>query len=333
MLARRAGPLRRGARWCRRRPAVCVLLAAVVALAVGALWLVQERRHDAVQRGLAEAERLLALASTERDDQDRVRTPTEKRDLLLAAVAAASTTIARDDQVAVAWFVRARAQHRLGHYEEAIFDLDTAERLRGAPSAEILHFRIDALRQQANPSTQRRLQQDLTTLLQLDPSPHTRALVAEQLLDFAAQAGGAERRAALDRVGEVLVPVGDEDARAAVARARRLELEGTIEPALAAMRRALDRHAGNLYVHLQAAAMFDRQQLADDGAREYARARQLQPERGDAVAPPPVDLDGLDKFLGDVDRILRAIDRGQPANPPVQEPAPPARPPGRERGQ
>ena len=66
--------------------------------------------------------------------------------------------------------------------------LDTAERLRGSPSPEILHYRIDALRQQGDPASMRRMQADLTGLLELDQSPQTRALVAELLLDFAAQA-------------------------------------------------------------------------------------------------------------------------------------------------
>ncbi|MGB3967792.1 MAG: serine/threonine-protein kinase, partial [Planctomycetota bacterium] len=202
--ARLPGPATRAWRWCAARPLVSSLLAAILLLSVGALALVQERHHNALQRELADAERLLALASTERDDQDRPRSADDRRDLLLAAVAASSTTIARDAGFAQAWFVRARAHHRLRQFGDAIFDLDTAERLRGASTPEILHFRIDALRELGDPASFRRLQQDLTTLLQLDPSAHTRALVAELLLDYAAQAGNHERAEALLRVHEVL---------------------------------------------------------------------------------------------------------------------------------
>ena len=312
VLARRPSAVQRGLRWCQKRPLITALLATVLLLLTGSLLLVQERHRTSVERDLAQAERLLALASTQRNDQDQPRSAAERRDLLLAAVAAASATIARDEGHAQAWFIRARAHHRLQQYADAIFDLDTAERLRGGPVAELLHFRIDALRQQADPTSRRRLQQDLTTLLQIDPSPHTRALVAEHLLDYAAGQSGQERAEAVARVQEMLGAVPDDDPRAAVARARSLELAGATEPALAAMRGACTRHEGNLYVHLQAAAMFDRHELLDEGAREHELARRLQPEGTPRPAPTPVDVDGFGKFLGDVDRVLRALD-GKPA--------------------
>ncbi len=319
VLARRPGRLRRCARWCARRPLTTFLLAAVLLLSLGAFALVQERNRSALEQGLAEAERLLALASTMRDEQDRPRSANDRRDLLLAAVAAASATIARDEKFALAWFVRARAHHRLRQYSDAIYDLDAAERLRGEATPEILHFRIDSLRHQGDATSMRRLQQDLTSLLQLDAGPHTRALVAEHLLDLAQQASGRERKEALARADEVLSPVGDDDPRAAVTRARRLELEGATEAALASMRAACARHDGNLYVHLQAAAMFDRNDLMDEGAHEHEVARRLQPEPAVPPQPTPVDLDGLGKFLGDVDRVLQALDH-RPATSPAAEP-------------
>jgi tetratricopeptide (TPR) repeat protein len=315
VFARRPGPLRRTLRWCSRRPLITLLLAAVFVLSIGAAVLVEESHRNAVERSLAEAERLLALASTERDEHDRPRTADARRELLLASLAAASSTIARDDRVALAWFVRARAHHRLQQYEDAVYDLDTAERLRGSASSEILHFRIDALRQLGDASAQRRLQQDLTALLQIDPSAHTRALVAEYLLDIAALGTTNERRAAVERVDAVLAPACDDDPRAAVARARRLELDGATEQALAAMRRAINRHEGNLYVHLQAAGMFDRNDLVDEGAREHELARKLQPDRA-SPAPTPVDITGVNSFLGDVERVLRALDEPAAPNKP-----------------
>ena len=306
--ARLPGLLARCLRYGAQRPLPTVLLAMVLALSVGALLLVRDRNRSAVEQDLAQAERLLATAATMRDEQDRPRSAAARHDLLLAAVAAASAAIQRDEHEPVAWFVRAKAHHRLQQYDEAIYDLDAAERLRGAPTPEILHFRIDSLRQQATRTAMRRLQQDLTGLLRLDPGPHTRALVAEHLLDLADSATGSERSEALGKAREVLAPVGDDDPRAAIARARGLEIAGATAEALAAMRAARSRHEGNLYVHLQAAAMFDRHDLIDEGAREHEMARLLQPGGEPAAKPAPVDLDGFGKFLGDVDRLMQVLD-------------------------
>ncbi|MCK5945420.1 MAG: hypothetical protein KAI24_25745, partial [Planctomycetes bacterium] len=189
------------------------------------------------------------------------------------------------------------------------------------------HYRIDALRQQGDPASMRRMQADLAGLLELDPSPQTRALVAELLLDFAAQADSRERRAALGRVDEILAPVSDEFARAAVARARRLEIEGANGAAVQAMRRALEQHEGNLYVHLQAAAMFDRNDLRAESEREHALLRRMQPQGTQESASAPVDFGGLENFLGEVDRVLQTLDGGprpnrpQPERPTGDEPA------------
>ncbi|MFK7741205.1 MAG: protein kinase [Planctomycetota bacterium] len=322
VLARRAGPLRRSYRWCAERPLITVLCAAVLVLGLGAAWLLNERHESEIRRELANAERLLALASTERDGQDRVRSRTERRDLLLEAVSATSAILQRDGDVALAWFVRARAQHQLGHFAEAVFDLDNAERLRGNASPEILHFRIDALRQQGDATSLRRLQMDLTSLLELDPSAQTRAMVAELLLDFATQASERQRSAALERVAEVLAPVEDKNARAAVAQARLREVDGDIAGALDTMQGALEQHQGNLYVHLQAAAMFDRNGLPRESQREHRTARRMQagaakpatPNRG----PGPVNIGGLNSFLGEVDRVLEELDgRPEPKKSPA----------------
>ena len=106
-------------------------------LGTGAAMLVQERNHNEMQRVLADAERFLALAATSNDSSGLARSQSEREDLLSRAVAAASKTIAADESLAIAWFVRARAYHRLGRYRDAIWDLDMAERLRGVPSAEV----------------------------------------------------------------------------------------------------------------------------------------------------------------------------------------------------
>ena len=312
VLARLPGPLARAGRFAARRPLPTLLLLLVVSLSIGAVGLVRERNRSETEQVLAQAERFLALAATTRDEQDRPRPPGERRDLLLAAVASASAAIGRDEGLAGAWFVRAKARHRLHQYDEAIFDLDTAERLTGTATPEILHFRIEALLQQGGSAAMRRLQQDLTSLLRLDSGAHTRTLVAEHLLWFAEPTSGSERHEALARARDVLAPIGDDDPRAAVARARILELEGSAEAALAAMRSARSAHEGDLFVHLQAAAMFDRNGLHDEGAREHEMARLLQPEPGVPPKSTPVDLEGFGKFLGDVDRLMHALDPRPP---------------------
>ena len=312
VLARMPGPLARAGRFAARRPLMTLLLALVVSLSIGAVMLLRERNRSETEQVLAQAERFLALAATSRDEQDRPRSAAERRDLLLAAVASATAAIGRDETLQSAWFARSKAHHRLHQYDEAVFDLDTAERLAGTASPEILHFRIESLRQLGGSDSMRRLEKDLTGLLRLDSGAHTRTLVAEHLLFCAAPTAGIEREVALAHAREVLAPVGDDDPHAAVARARILELADDPEGALAAMRRARAAHEGDLYVHLEAARMFDRNGLHDEGAREHEMARLLQPEPGTTPKSPPVDLDGFGKFLGDVDRLMQALD-GKPA--------------------
>ena len=318
--AKRAGPAARAARWCARRPLITGLAAAVLLLAAGSAWLVRERDRGELDRRISNAERLLALASTTRDEQDRPRTEAARQALLEDAVAAATTAIALDRDAAAAWFARARANHRLRAFADTVRDLDVVERLAGGASPELLQYRIDALRQQGDVASLRRMQADLAGLLELDPSPLTRSLVAERLLEYAERAEPTERRAALRNVEQVLTPVGDEFARAAVARSRLLELEGAIQASLQAMRSALARHPGDRYVHLQAAAMFDRHELAEEGARQRDYLRGMTPAGAAPAAPPPVDLDGLGSFLGEVDRVLQALDRpGAPRSSPTSD--------------
>src|SRR5690606_35797712 len=103
----------RALRYGRRHPQTIVLAAVLLLASLGGMLWQQERSRSAVRQSLTEAERLLALAATQRDEQDRQRTPLERRDMLFSAVAAASGAIAGDDGLAMAWFVRAKAYHRL----------------------------------------------------------------------------------------------------------------------------------------------------------------------------------------------------------------------------
>ncbi|MCA8948079.1 MAG: protein kinase [Planctomycetes bacterium] len=307
VLARLPGPAARTWRLVQRRPLPAFLIALVLVLSVVGVWLVRERNHTELRQKLSEAERYLAVASTALDERGNQRSAAERQDLLLAAVASASAVIERDDRLELAWFVRAKAHMRLGEYVETVFDLDAAERLRGGPSPAILRLRIQALDAQGDRAAVRRLQHDLTNLLALAPDADTRALVAEHLLDLAEQASGQERAEALLRAREVLASAGDGDSRVVVSRARIRELEGDVDGALTALRDARQRFEGDLYVHLEAAKMFDRHGLFEEGEREHQMARLLQPGGQEPAKETPVDVDGLDKFLGDVDRLMQAL--------------------------
>lgn len=318
VLARKPGIPRRAVRFCAQRPLPTFLAALVFALAAGAWALNRERTQGAMQAALADAERYLAQAATTRDEQDRTRTAEERRDLLLAAVAAASTVIREDDHFALAWFVRAKAYHRLQQYQQAVFDLDHAEQLRG-PTPEILHFRIDALRQQGDRASVTRLQQDLKQLLEIDPSAHTRALVAEHLVELAAHSQGAERAATLLTARDALKPVGDDDPRAAVARARIVELSDTPEASLLAVRQLRQRFERDVYVHAQAAAMFARLGSPAESRAEQDMVRLLAPQ-AEATAPgTKLDLQGVSGFLGEVNRLLEALDSKPSAPKPDKQ--------------
>jgi serine/threonine-protein kinase len=320
VVARAPGPWRRLRRHAARHPFVTSLGAATLILGLGASWLLAEQRRAALEQDLAETERLLAIAATSRDEADRPRSAADRRDLLLAAVASASSALRRDSSLSLAWLLRGKAHLRLLQGDEAVHDLDQAEQRRGGPSAELLQCRIDALRLLGDAAALRRVQHDLAQLLQIDPGADTRARVAEYLLDLAAAASptAGERREALQRARDVLAPVAADDPRGAVLRARLDELAGDVPAAIEAMRLARSRHQGNLFVHLQAAALFDRVGLYDEGAREHEMAAILQPGALPPAKPTPVDLDGLGNFLGDVDRLMQALAPAEPSNAPTR---------------
>jgi tetratricopeptide (TPR) repeat protein len=328
VLARRPGLVQRGLRFALQRPLPTFLAALVCTLLIGAFALVRQSRRSALQQGVAEAERWLAEAATSRDEQGRPRSELQKRDLLLAAVAAASAVLQRDDSFALAWFARAKARHRLGDYASAIQDLDHLERILGAASPELLLYRLEALRQSSDHLSVRRLQQDLTQLLRLDPGDRTRDLVAEHLIDMSRNLHGEERGEVLAKARAVLAPIADGDARVAVTRARLLELEGEREAALAVMREVRSRHRGDIYVHLQAAAMFERLGEQEEGLRELETARLLgrDPSLLADQTVGEVDVESFGAFLGEVERLLQAVgERPAGAAQPGNRSEPPPR--------
>lgn len=307
--ARLPNAAERTARAIRRRPIASLLtLGALLAAYFGVLWQ-QDRLRAEQQAQIGRAERLVALAAS-RDDHDRPRAPSECRELLLQATQAASAVIQAADQTP-ARLARARAHLRLRLFEDALIDLDAAERLAGAATVELLLMRIDALRQSSDRTQLSRLQHDLTTLLRLDPTTNTRFLVAEHLLDLAEPLVGRERLSLAQAALDVLSGMTEGDARSSVLMARVLEVRGESEHALAAMQRAREQYRGDLYVHLQAAAMFERHGLFSESASETDIARRLQPDAAVTAPLTGVDLDGVGRFLGDVDRLLQAID-GKP---------------------
>jgi len=311
--ARVLGPLTAVWRTARRRPSVAVSVAFAVALGIGAAHLAKVQRETRIEQGVAEAENWLAQATSATDERDRPRPESQRRELLLAAISAATDVLTRDPGVPLAHFVRAKCYFRLRQLDEAVLDLDATERLLGAPTPELLHFRIDALRQQGDPASTRRLQQDLTTLLSIDPGDKSRGMVAEHLLEIGLQTANQERDAALSAAAEVLGLVSPDNPRGAVLRARLFEAEGRIEEALDAIGSARQRFRGDVYVHLQAAALYDRLGMVQEGRAEQETARMLQPA-ATSTSTAPVDMQGIGRFLGDVNKLLQQLDP-----PPAKE--------------
>ena len=180
----------------------------------------------------------------------------------------------------------------------------------GKPTPEMLHFRIDALRQRGDPASTRRLQQDLTTLLSIDPGDKSRGMVAEHLLEIGLQTSNLEREAALSAADDVLALVSPENPRGAVLRARLFEARGLIDEAIEAIGSAREQFRGDVYVHLQAAALYDRLGMQQEGAQEQLTARMLQPA-ATSTSTAPVDMQGIGRFLGDVNRLLNQLDPPQ----------------------
>ncbi len=311
--ARVQGPLTAAWRTARRRPSVAVSVAFAVVLGIGAAHFAKVQRDTRIEQGVAEAENWLAQATSATDERDRPRPESQRRELLLAAISAASDVLTRDPGVPLAHFVRAKCYFRLRQLDEAVLDLDATERLLGAPTPELLHFRIDSLRQKGDPTSTRRLQQDLTTLLSIDPGDKSRGMVAEHLLEIGLQTSHQERDAALSAAAEVLGLVSPDNPRGAVLRARLLEAEGRIEEALDAIGSARQRFRGDVYVHLQAAALYDRLGMVQEGRAEQETARMLQPA-ATSTSTAPVDMQGIGRFLGDVNKLLQQLDP-----PPAKE--------------
>lgn len=313
--ARIPGAATRVARAARARPLLTSLIAVVIVLSVGAVVLTREHRLGQLRSHVQIAERKIAQASAVQDEQRRPLSMEDRRLLLQDAIDAATMAIEQDRDHSPAWLARARAHHWLQQHQRAIADLDQAERCGGA-TPEILRLRIDALGQSAEPGIRGRLLTDLMTLLELEPGTYTRCLVAEQFLDLAAGTADPDRATLLARASQVLERISVVDARAAVARARLLELQGDATAAHAAMTDASATFRGDPEVHQQAAKMFHRLGYTAESQREARLAQMLDPlSWPNAEAPTPedasptqVDVDELGGFLKHVDDLMQALD-------------------------
>ena len=321
ILSRRPRFSVRGYRAAAKRPLATLLTAVVIALAVVAFAMNHERQIEQLQLRVQEAESKIAQASAL---PDQLRTmSTEKRHAhLLDAVEIASEAIAEDPDFAPAWFARAQAQHRLQEYHAALRDLDEAERRRGRPTPEILYFRIDTLGNLPGSGASQRLRDDLTTLLNLEPGPYTQSLVAEHLLDMASEAQGQARFEILAHADTVLANVRAQSARAALGRARLLELRGDLAQAEIAMSEARVRFRGDPLVHYHASQMFRRLGNHKESRHEARLARILDPlswpENSDPASCPasqdraPVDMDEVHGFLSALMGVLEPGKRERP---------------------
>jgi len=278
VLARRPAAAKMLWRSVLKHPTVAGLVLLILALAVSAAVLWQSLVMRGLEADLAAAESTLAQSALSHDEQRRPITQEQRRDLLNRAVAQASDVLARDANYARAWFVRAKAYHRLQAYPEALHDLDRAADLDGL-SASLLHYRIDTLRQLGGHDAQVMLGGDLKRLLDLDDSPYAWAMAVDHLIDLARQADTpGERAQILDVAERVLARAPDEGgARAAVARALVRELRGDSAHAVEAMRTACSEHRDDVSVQTEAARLFHRQGLTAEADAAAAAARALDP--------------------------------------------------------
>ena len=319
VLARRPGALKLLWRRVHKHPSGAGMALLILALAIVAVVMGQTLRQRSLEAELLSAESALAQSALSYDDQQRRVTPEQQHDLLNRAVAQASAVLARDTDYARAWFVRAKAYHRLQNYADALQDLDRAAQLGGL-SASLLHYRIDTLRQLGSREAQAQLRRDLVSLLDLDGSPHAWSMVVDHLLDLAQHAEAANERDELLVLAQRVLDrasVDQASPRAAVARAHVCELRGDTEGAIAAMRQARAEHRGDAMVQVEAARLFRRSGLTTDASAAAAAARALDPslepaglevEAQETKEPPAIAGTEVRSFLESLQVLLDSLE-------------------------
>ncbi|MEZ5962903.1 MAG: protein kinase [Planctomycetota bacterium] len=321
VLARRPGAIKVLWRKVVKQPTVAGLVLLILALAVSAAVLWQSLKTRGIEADLASAESSLAQSALNYDEQKRPMTTQGRRDLLLRAVAQASAALARDASYARAWFVRAKAYHRLQNYTEALSDLDRAAELGGL-TASLLHYRIDTLRQMGGNGAQVMLGRDLKRLLDLDDSPYAWSMAVDHLLDLARHAATAGQRGQILDVAERVLsraPAEPPDPRVAVARASVRELRGDHDSAVEIMRLARNDHRADANVQAAAARLFRRQGLVAEAEAAEGAARALDPtlepttleaETETPTAASTVPGREVGVFLESLEHLLDALGTG-----------------------
>ncbi len=307
-IARRAGQA------AARRPVESVLLVAVLVLSVigGLLW--QQRSADAVRGYIQEAENKIALADGTRGARLQPLSTEARRAYLEVAVETASKAIDAAPGEPLGWFVRAQAHHRQRAFDRALADLDAAERCYGEPTAAVLYFRIDTLRQLGGSEAHGRMLRDLERLLELAPTQETRSLVAEALVDLA-ETDAERREEILGHAQEVIDGIETPDARTAVAHVRLLALRGQLDRAREQLASARGKFDGDPLVHRCAASIFKRLGENEQAAEATRIAGILDPlaapvaadDLGVSVPSEPVDIGQLRSFFEQLDLLTNAI--------------------------
>ncbi len=316
--ARLPGPIAQLGRLVRKHQLLTTLSLLVVTLTVLALWLIDTWRAGEIEAELARASGLVAQAVSRHDEQLKPIDESQRRDRLNSAIAAASNVIGKDPSNARAWFVRGQAYHHLRRFREACLDLNTAETHYGGPTPEVLHYRIDARGNLFDRESRLELQRDLRSLLDIDPSPYNRCIVAFHLLDLARSLPEDARDEILTRAGSIVEPVPDPDAAKSVIAARILDLRGEHDRALRAIRDATEKFHGDALVHDEAAEMLQRRGFPDESEAQAELARIIDPRRAaEREAPTPgrperrSDLGDVQEFLRDLQELLQGSDKGE----------------------
>lgn len=314
-VARLPGPGRNAMRWAAARPLPVTMAGVILALGLGTLLLIRERERSGLEKSLAEAERTLALASGVFDELGRRLSEEERESLLFAAVAKSSDVIASDSGFARAWFVRAKARHQLRRWSEVVEDLDAAARLAGDATPDLLLYRIDALSHLYDSRSRSALRTDLQTLLDLDPSPRNRCIVAGHMVTMADRIQAPERGELLEAAERVIGSADPTDTHDFVVRARLLELRGDRDGARATILEATRRSPGDALAHAAAAELLRRLGFGTEGDVAAETARRIDPRIDAAsVEPAPasgslIDVDELQGFVEGVRGLVRRIEK------------------------
>ena len=313
--ARLPGPGRAALHWAAERRVPVSLSAVILLLGLGSWLLFRDRERSAQETALAEAERTLALASGVFDELGRRLSEEERESLLFGAVAKASDVIASDAEFARAWFVRAKARHQLRRWSEAVDDLDAAERLAGDTSPDLLLYRIDALSHLYDQRSREALRVDLQRLLDLDPSPRNRCIVAGHMVTMADRIATPERGELLDAAEGVIGEEEPRDTHDFVVRARLLELRGDREASRRTILEATHRFPGDALAHAAAAELLRRLGFGAEGDVAAETARRIDPRVESAPAmestptEPGIDVLELQDFVDGVRGLVQRIEK------------------------